>query len=213
MSKYLDSNGLLYYNQRIKATYATQTALESTNTNVASLQSQVDGLVSEGGEPNVIETIEVNGTALPVSEKTVNVTVPTNNNQLTNGAGYQTASQVQAAITSGGFATTTQLNTGLAAKQNTLTFDSTPTENSLNPVTSGGIYQAFATAVSGVFEYKGSVATVNDLPSSGNRGGDVWNVQATGMNYAWNGTAWDAQGTEFNIESISNADIDTILAS
>ena len=213
MSKYLDSNGLLYYNQRIKATYATQTALESTNTNVASLQSQVDGLVSEGGEPNVIETIEVNGTALPVSEKTVNVTVPTNNNQLTNGAGYQTASQVQAAITSGGFATTTQLNTRLAAKQNTLTFDSTPTENSLNPVTSGGIYQAFATAVSGVFEYKGSVATVNDLPSSGNRGGDVWNVQATGMNYAWNGTAWDAQGTEFNIESISNADIDTILAS
>ena len=38
--------------------------------------------------------------------------------------------------------TKTQVDTALAAKQNTLTFDSTPTENSTNPVTSGGIYTA-----------------------------------------------------------------------
>lgn len=34
------------------------------------------------------------------------------------------------------------VDTGLATKQNTLTFDTTPTENSTNPVTSDGVYDA-----------------------------------------------------------------------
>lgn len=38
-----------------------------------------------------------------------------------------------------GFATTSAMNTALAGKQNTLTFDTTPTANSTNPVTSGGV--------------------------------------------------------------------------
>lgn len=38
--------------------------------------------------------------------------------------------------------TKTEVDTLLATKQNTLTFDSTPTENSTNPVTSGGVYNA-----------------------------------------------------------------------
>lgn len=213
MDKYLDLNGLLYFFQRLKSVFATQTALGTTNTNVTALQNQVDSLVAEGGEPNVITTVQVNGTSLPISDKTVNVPVPTNNNQITNGAGYQTEANVRGIVTGYGYATTTQLQNGLAGKQNTLTFDTTPTEGSMNPVTSGGIYSAFSQAVSGVFKYKGSVATYDDLPSSGNSVGDVWNVQANGMNYAWNGTSWDPQGTEFNIESISNSDIDSIIAS
>src|SRR5574344_1265211 len=39
----------------------------------------------------------------------------------------------------------TDLQTALNAKQNTLTFDTTPTLNSTNPVTSGGIYTALET--------------------------------------------------------------------
>lgn len=34
------------------------------------------------------------------------------------------------------------VDTGLSGKQNTLTFDTTPTENSTNPVTSGGVKSA-----------------------------------------------------------------------
>lgn len=45
--------------------------------------------------------------------------------------------------------------------------------------------------VSGVYVYKGSVATYNDLPSSGQTVGDVWNVEDTGDNYAWDGEKWD----------------------
>lgn len=212
MSKYLDQNGLLYFFQRIKTIFATQTALGQTNTTVTTLQNQVDGLVQEGGEPNKINTVQVNGSSLPITDKTVNVLVPTNNNQLTNGAGYQAEANVRATVTGYGYATTTQLQNGLSGKQNTLTFDTTPTQGSANPVTSGGVYSAFAQAISGLYTYKGSVATYDDLPSSGNKVGDVWNVQATGMNYAWNGTSWDAQGSEFNIEAITNSDIDAIIA-
>ena len=45
--------------------------------------------------------------------------------------------------------------------------------------------------VSSVYKYKGSVATYGDLPTSGLTIGDVYNVEDTGDNYAWNGTVWD----------------------
>lgn len=67
--------------------------------------------------------------------------------------------------------------------------------------------------ITAMYKYKGSVATVSALPSSGNTTGDVYNVEATGMNYAWDGTAWDALGEIFTITSISNSEIDTIVAS
>lgn len=49
------------------------------------------------------------------------------------------------------------------------------------------------------YTYKGS-CTYEELPSSGNTEGDVWNVTnahasvPAGTNYAWNGTTWDALG-------------------
>ena len=45
-----------------------------------------------------IDTIKVNGTAQTVTNKTVELTIPTNNNQIANGAGYQTADQVNGLI-------------------------------------------------------------------------------------------------------------------
>ena len=45
--------------------------------------------------------------------------------------------------------------------------------------------------VSSVYRFRGSVATYNDLPTEGNVQGDVWNVEDTGANYAWDGTKWD----------------------
>lgn len=88
---FLDENGLLYLWQRLKTIFATESDLTA-------LENTVSGLVAAGGEPNVIETIQVNGSAQTVTNKTVNITVPTNNNQLANGAGYQTAAQVTSAI-------------------------------------------------------------------------------------------------------------------
>lgn len=45
--------------------------------------------------------------------------------------------------------------------------------------------------VSSVYRFRGSVAIYNDLPTEGNVQGDVWNVEDTGANYAWDGTKWD----------------------
>jgi hypothetical protein len=59
--------------------------LKNTYDNVV---QKVDELTTTGGEPNIIETIKVNNTIQTVQNKTVNIKVPTNNNELTNGAGY-----------------------------------------------------------------------------------------------------------------------------
>ena len=55
-------------------------------------------LINSGYQANVIETVKVNNVALVPSSKTVNITVPTDNSVLTNGAGYQTAKDVTDAI-------------------------------------------------------------------------------------------------------------------
>ena len=47
-----------------------------------------------GAQANIIESVKVNGTALTITNKEVDITVPTNNNQLTNGAGYLVASDI-----------------------------------------------------------------------------------------------------------------------
>ena len=67
--------------------------------------------------------------------------------------------------------------------------------------------------MTGGMHYKGSVQTVADLPASGNETGDFYNVIATGENYAWDGTAWDQTGSMVDLQPITNAEIDTIVAS
>lgn len=46
--------------------------------------------------------------------------------------------------------------------------------------------------VTGVYRFKGSVATEAALPKTGNVTGDVWNVEADGQNWAWDGEKWDS---------------------
>lgn len=50
---------------------------------------------------------------------------------------------------------------------------------------------AITSKVSSALKYKGTKATVDDLPTTGNEIGDVWNVDSNGANYAWSGTEWD----------------------
>lgn len=63
-----------------------------------------------------------------------------------------------------------------------------------------------------VYKYKGSVANVAALPAADNTTGDVYNVEDTGMNYAWNGTEWDALGQILEISAITNEQIDALFA-
>lgn len=65
-----------------------------------------------------------------------------------------------------------------------------PTAN-MHPATK----QYVDAAVSAVYKYKGSVSTEAELPEDSQTIGDVYNVEDTGMNVAWDGTKWDKLGS------------------
>ena len=70
--------------------------------------------------------------------------------------------------------------------------------------------------ITNMYKYCGSVASSDKLPTTGQRVGDVYNIEAAskyggaGMNVAWNGSAWDPLGEIFTITAITNAEIDAI---
>ena len=147
MSKYLDENGLLYYDGKVKARLNNKVdkvagKTLTSNDYITEDKNKLTG-IEAGAQVNVIEEISINGTEATITgkkasvtieagkidlikvnnvdqaitNKTVNISVPTkvsdlnndsnfatvsqiptNNNQLTNGAGYQTSSEVQTAI-------------------------------------------------------------------------------------------------------------------
>lgn len=73
--------------------------------------------------------------------------------------------------------------------------------------------------ISAVYRVKGSVDTYAELPATGNKKGDVYNVrkgsgegEEDGMNYVWDGTKWDALGTFIVYEGLSNDEIDAAIA-
>lgn len=45
--------------------------------------------------------------------------------------------------------------------------------------------------LSSVYKFKGTIESIDSLPTSGNVIGDVYNLEDTGANYAWTGTGWD----------------------
>lgn len=157
------SNSTNNYDVALRSSVPTATS-DLTNDGDGSSNFATESYVSQHG--GKIDVIQVNGTAQTITNKTVNIPVPTKVSDITNDSGFQTATDVA----------TTLANSG----------DPYQTESDVN--------SAISTAVTSAYKYKGSVATYQDLPASGNTTGDVWDVQADGMNYAWTGTAWDALG-------------------
>lgn len=77
--------------QRVEQEYATKES-------VTELSGRVDELETAGGEPNVIEKVKVNGVEQQVSEKAVDITVPTKVSELNNDSQFQTNTEVAQAI-------------------------------------------------------------------------------------------------------------------
>ena len=74
---YLNFTVLGYFYGRLQVVFASATDLSA-------LEAKVDEIIAEGGEPNVIEVVKVNGTALTPVSKAVDVEVPTDLSDLTN---------------------------------------------------------------------------------------------------------------------------------
>lgn len=104
------------------------------------------------------------------------------------------------------------------ATQSTAGLMSTSDKTKLDGFSAASNY-ALKSDISGMYKFKGSVATESLLPSTGQTTGDVYNIEAAssyggaGMNVAWDGSAWDPLGEIFSITSVTNAEIDTIVAS
>lgn len=81
-TQYLSKTGLTYFWGRIQALFVAKETGKGLSTNDYTDEDKAEvakiaGLVATGGEPNVIETVKVNGTALTVTDKAVNVVAVT----------------------------------------------------------------------------------------------------------------------------------------
>lgn len=101
-------------------------------------------------------------------------------------------------------------NAGVMSAADKTKLDALPTNDTL-----GNTY-AKKSEITNMYKYCGSVTGTDKLPTTGQRVGDVYNIEAAseyggaGMNVAWNGTAWDPLGEIFTITAITNAQIDAI---
>ena len=207
MAKYLDENGLLYYNQKLGAKFNSKVDKEyktgsQSEYKVLSDNNLTDELVTKinnagdssftGNYTDLTNKPQINNVELkagnntlkelgmqPAGNNALSSEIPTDNSQLANGAGYQTASQVQSAISE---------------------------------------------AIGGINEFE--VQIVEELPGTGETG-VIYLVSndGSGQNaydeFIWTGTAFEKIGsTDVNLSNywskteltaIQNSDIDTIV--
>ena len=87
------------------------------------IATKLEEITSQGGEPNTIETIKVNGSPLePDGSKAVDISVPTKVSQLQNDSGYQTAANVEQTLTSKNYATKSDISSVYKAKGSVETY-------------------------------------------------------------------------------------------
>ena len=188
---YLNSTGLAYFWNRIKTVFASQTDLDT-------LAGRVDDIVAEGGEPNTIDTVKVNGTALTVTGKAVDVSVPTTVAELTDSADYALAADLPTAVSEltndSGYQTASDVATAVA--------------DALDDVT-GISYESVDSLPA-----SGSAGVIYLVPKTGGAGSNVKDE------YIWTGSAFEKIGdTEVDLSdywatsdltAITTAEIDTI---
>lgn len=145
-----------------------------------------------------IDKIKVNGTEQTITNKAVDISVPTNNNQLTNGAGYQTANDVESAIN-------TKISATYKAK-GSVAFANLPALNSTNEGNVYNVTDAFTTTAS----------FVEGAGKTHPAGTNVVIVNTSGSTYKYDVLSGmvDLSGyvEETDLVAITNAEIDVICA-
>lgn len=134
-TKYVSSGNLAYYDSLVKGRDAQKSeiptkltdlnndgdfvrdaAYKHTDNNYTDAEKTKLAGVADGAQVNSIDAVTVNGKAAAISNKTVNITVPTDNKDLTNGAGYRTDAQVRSTVESYGYQTSDEVESAIAAK-------------------------------------------------------------------------------------------------
>jgi hypothetical protein len=163
----VNANGYVTAGEAVKKSDITGLGIPAQDTTYSAATGSSDGLltasdytklqsVSNNAKDNVIESVKVNGTALTVNSKAVNIDL----------SSYALKSDISAAV-----------------------------------------------------NYKGSVDTYAELPSSPSVG-DMYNISTAdashdvdaGDNVVWTGSEWDVLSGMITIDSISSEDIDKLFA-
>lgn len=199
MAKYLDNNGLLYLVTKLKSMFVSQVSGKglSTNDYTTAEKNKLAGIAENANN-------YVHPDYTPQASGLYKVTVDAT------GHVSAVAAAAKGDITALGIPGQDTTYAPATASANGLM--SAADKSKLDGFGAADTY-ALKSDLSSVYKYKGSVASETDLPAGGNTSGDVYNVEDTGMNYAWAGTAWDPLGGSFDLEAITNQEIDTILAS
>ena len=240
MSKYLDENGLTYLWTKIKGTFVAQVSGKglSTNDYTTAEKNKLAGLSNYThptytAKTNGLYKVTVDGTGHVSS--TVNVSknditalgIPSQDTAYSDMTGATATvdgthglvpkpskgDQSKFLCANGTWSIPTNTTYNLATTTSNGLMSSTD-KKKLDGFLSASSY-ALKTDLTGLYKYKGSIATAS-LPTTGQVKGDVYNLTdaseygVAGTNVAWTGEDWDALGGLFVINSLSNSDIDTI---
>ena len=193
--KFLDNNGLLYYWQKIVNTFVKKDGSKvlSDNNYTTAEKEKLAGL---------------NNYTLPKATTTTLGGVKA-------GAGVEVTEDGTLNATGGGTADSVDWSNVQNKPTNLSQFT-----NDSGFQTANDVQSAINSAVSSAYKYKGSVANQEALPQSPEVG-DVYNLEDTGANVAWDGTKWDNLGMTIDLSgyvqedeliAITNGEIDNIVA-
>lgn len=135
----------------------------STNDFDNILKAKLDS-IAENAQVNVIESVSVNGVALDITEKGVNIVVPTGTLADLDEVGLdQLNAELKAIIQGKADAATTLAGYGI-------------TDAYTKEEANAAIKTAVDAAVSGVYRFKGSIM-LSELPTEGMKVGDTYNIK------------------------------------
>lgn len=192
-------------NKNVALTSPTKTS-DLTNDGDGTSNFATESYVTANG--GKIDTISVNGTAQSITNKNVNITVPVNTDDLVNnGDGTSPFATEQYVNTNGGKIDEIKVNNATQTITDKTVNITVPTNvsdlnNDSGFLTEEEVQEKIDASNAAVYRFKGSVATVDDLPTTGNKTGDVYDVQSTGVNYAWDGEQFDPLGHYVDTEEL-----------
>ena len=237
-TKYLDSNGLLYFWSKVKAAMPKKTSQLTNDSGFITISDVPEGASASTTTP------KMDGTAAVGTEKAFargdhvhpTDTSKANAADLTSHTGNTTVHITAAERTAWNNKVDKETGKGLSTNDysNDEKSKLAGKADKATTLAGYGITDAYTkTEVDGkltsALHYKGSKDTYAELPTSGNEVGDMWNIVTAdashsvkaGDNVAWNGTTWDVMAgyvdlsaymLKTDIEAITNAEIDTIVA-
>lgn len=226
--KYLDYDGLVYYHSKVKTALGNKVDKVSgkglsTNDFTNTLKNKLDGIAA-GAQVNVIEGVNVNGSAVTPTNKIVNLTIPTKLTDLTNDGNFVTDANYVHTDNNftttlknklNGIATGAEVNVQSNWSQTTTTADdyikNKPTKvsdftNDSNFQTQAQVQQAINDAIGQITGL--SFEIVQTLPATGTAG-TIYLVPNSGSApNIYDEYVWVTSGGSGSFEKIGTTDVD-----